>query len=99
MFVILAKKSVYSYDEALPYILDNKKVIEIINDEDEYHIDGRYVNIDNYDKIVAEFWRNKEYPWPELYCDAEIYEIGKEVNVKKGNYKIRIIKKIIEVNK
>ena len=36
MFVILAKKSVYDYDEALPYILDNKKVIEIINDDIVY---------------------------------------------------------------
>ena len=92
MIVLLAKETVYSFEDCLKYIENNKKVIKVEYDGD--FLIGREITKDNYDELVCEFYE-EEQGFAEIYCDVMVFENESIVNVPKGEYEIEMIGEIV----
>lgn len=94
MLVIFAKKHVCDFDEILPFIVGGKKVVQIL-DIGEYNFVGRLIDVNNYDNIVAEYWKDRSTVWPELYCDVQLFENGEaQPLIPRGDYYIVLIDRL-----
>jgi hypothetical protein len=94
--VILAECLKYSFEDIAEDVCNHKNIIMLVEDDEGYWC-GKYINDDNYDDMVHEFWATKNrLLYPMFFVNANIYQNHSKIDLPRGEYVYQIIRKILK---